>query len=41
MEYYDDEILSGDDIETLDDLEVWNRFINENELEENNNEYEE
>lgn len=27
-EYCDDEILSGDDIETLDDLEVWNRFIN-------------
>ena len=39
MEYYDDEILSDDHIETLDDLEVWNRFINENELEENNNEY--
>lgn len=27
-EYCDDEILSGYDIETLDDLEVWNRFIN-------------
>lgn len=41
MEYCDDEILLGDDIETLDDLEVWNSFINENKSEENNYEYEE